>query len=120
MEHQIARYIVADTVVDEYQEVPEFQFSSNMQGDFMNFGNLGNSQIDPRCEDEESSGCCSRGKFYENDSVWEYAQKGLKTVCGCSNGQTICEEPSPEAMVQKRSKCSLRLVSPLSNKLNHL
>jgi len=107
VEHQIARNIVADTEEEE-KVVEEIQFSSNMQGDFMNFGNVGSSQIDPRCEDEESEGCCSRGKFYENDSVWEYAQKGLKTVCGCSNGQTMCEEPSPEAMVQKRSKCSLR------------
>jgi len=109
VEHQIARYIVADELVEEPEEV-DF---SMVAGDFVNFGEEAiegqREEMDPRCLDEENmDGCCVRGKYHANDDVWEYAQKGLKTVCGCSNGQTLCEEPTPDTMVQKRSRCSLR------------
>lgn len=112
VEHQIARYIVAEEAEEEEaEEESNFEFSENMAGDFVSFGNVAGQRqnVDPRCDTEEViGGCCSRGKYYENDSVWEYAQKGLKTVCGCSNGETLCEEPTPDTMVQKRSRCSLR------------
>ena len=97
---------------EELEEESNFEFSENMAGDFVSFDNVAGGQrqeVDPRCDTEEViGGCCSRGKYFENDSVWEYAQKGLKTVCGCANGETLCEEPTPDTMVQKRSRCSLR------------
>ena len=94
-------------------EEPEEVDFSMVAGDFVNFGEEAiegqREEMDPRCLDEENmEGCCVRGKYHANDDVWEFAQKGLKTVCGCSNGQTLCEEPTPDTMVQKRSRCSLR------------
>ena len=56
----------------------------------------------------ESGACCVRGEYYEHESVWEYNQRGLKTVCGCENGSLLCEEPEQDSMVEKRSRCSLR------------
>ena len=110
----IAGAIVANDVEEEPKEsVASAALNNGMASDFVNFGGEKieeqREQIDERCLDEErTEGCCVRGKYYANDDVWEFAQKGLKTVCGCSNGETLCEEPAPDTMVQKRSRCSLR------------
>ena len=70
--------------------------------------------VDKQCQEQnieatnESGACCLDGVFHEHNSVWEVAQEGLKTICGCADTKTVCEEPNQEIMVQKRSRCSLR------------
>ena len=71
-------------------------------------------QPDPECSESnietslENGHCCEEGKFHEHKSIWEVEIRGLKTLCGCFDNHVTCEEPNQEAMVQKRSRCSLR------------
>ena len=71
-------------------------------------------QPDPECSESnietslENGHCCEEGKFHEHQSIWEVEIRGLKTLCGCFDNHVTCEEPNQEAMVQKRSRCSLR------------
>ena len=119
---EISRNIAAavgEAVVEEGEEPEEEEGeSNNFEGMQMDVG-LGGMGLDRRgvdwqCTEEnieqtkEQGGCCNRGKFRAPDSVWEFAQRGLKTVCGCEAGEVLCEEPNQEEMVEKRSRCSLR------------